>query len=392
MGFEYDSLMGLASTQFMPERGVLLMEGPRPVRVEELPSLSELVDTVFTPGRRGEMFRWFPLFLSEYNAENLFVFVDQGRVVSHVGVALNRASIGGCAVGVACVGAVATYEEYRGRGLASELMHAAIRHADARGSDFMMISGGRGLYRRLGAADVGYEYRAEVGLDVANKMALDQVALLPCSEEDLDMCARCYNQKAAHFVRSPFEWSVFLNERVCGCSDIDMWRVDYRGIGCGYWVVRRECKEGRLEVMEFGGDAVALSASLFRLLSHYAADRASIHLQEHDKVLRMILLDAGAILADASASGTYLLLNFSRLMERLVPFFESRVGRKAAEQLRYAEQDDVYTIQCWEETLRIEGKTALMESLFGNRNRGNLGGVFDKLFPVPALWYGLNYV
>ena len=134
------------------------MEGPRPVKPGELPSLTRLADTIFADGEEGLMLASFPLLFDESNFENLFVFAKRGRIVSHVGMAQRWACLAGCTVRVACIGAVGTYEEHRGKGLATSLFEAACGKALSDGVDLMMISGGRGLYLRAGAAEVGCDY------------------------------------------------------------------------------------------------------------------------------------------------------------------------------------------------------------------------------------------
>ncbi len=129
------------------------MEGPRALRAHELGSLSKLADTVFQSKNDGQMVYQFPVLFGSENHENLLVFVDGGKVVSHVGMVQRWASLAGCTVKVGLIGSVATYEDYRGKGLASQLFAAAAEKAVRDGCDFFMISGGRGLYRRAGAAD-----------------------------------------------------------------------------------------------------------------------------------------------------------------------------------------------------------------------------------------------
>ena len=106
------------------------MEGPRSVRREEMQSMAQLVDAVFMGGREGAMFGAYPQYFSEANNENHFVFVDGGRVVSHFGMDQRDVSIAGCRLRVGCVGAVATYEEYRGKGMATRLFDAHTRQGD----------------------------------------------------------------------------------------------------------------------------------------------------------------------------------------------------------------------------------------------------------------------
>ena len=63
------------------------LDGPRVARPEDLPSLVTLANQVFRPAPRpGDMGREFPALLSPRNADNLYVFRDAGKVVSHVGV------------------------------------------------------------------------------------------------------------------------------------------------------------------------------------------------------------------------------------------------------------------------------------------------------------------
>ena len=116
------------------------MEGPRAVEASEMPSLSELVDTVFRGAPNNVMFSQYPQLFNEANRDNLLVFVDGGRVVSHYGMVQRWATVCGCTVRVACVGSVATYESHRGQRLASRLMQANVAKATADGADFAMIS------------------------------------------------------------------------------------------------------------------------------------------------------------------------------------------------------------------------------------------------------------
>ena len=100
------------------------MEGPKPLDASERDSLAELVDAIFANGQEGAMFRAFSEYFSEKNDGNHFVFVDEGRVISHVGMDVRWATITGCAVRVGCIGAVGTNEAYRGQGLATRLLEA----------------------------------------------------------------------------------------------------------------------------------------------------------------------------------------------------------------------------------------------------------------------------
>ena len=130
------------------------MEGPRPVRPEEFSSLMEMINDIFTSERRM-MREAFPLFFHPDNLQNLFVYVDGDRVVSHVGVLIRDMIVNGCRLTTASVGSVGTVPEYRGRGFAGACLDAAEEKAVSDGVSVTLISGRRSLYRRFGGVQVG---------------------------------------------------------------------------------------------------------------------------------------------------------------------------------------------------------------------------------------------
>src|SRR5205085_4272748 len=89
------------------------------------------------------------------NCEQLLVARSGDCLVAHVGICIRDATILGSVIRVASIGAVGTEPEARGQGLASALMAEAAQHARDRGASLMLISGGRGLYHRLGYVEVG---------------------------------------------------------------------------------------------------------------------------------------------------------------------------------------------------------------------------------------------
>jgi predicted N-acetyltransferase YhbS len=370
------------------------MEPPRHANPGELPSLLRLVDTVFTQ-ENPNMLQMFPTLFAESNAENLFVVADQGRIVSHVGMTLQRAALAGCSVGVACVGAVATYEEYRGKGFATHLMEVACERAKAWGADFMMISGGRGLYRRLGAADVGLDHQAEVGIDGARFLFLDGFYLEPVTDEDLPVCASLYETKTAHFLRTPSEWSAYFHSGFCMCRKTDLFLVRRGTATLAYCAVSHDAASRTVHLLEFAGDSVALAAVFHPLISRYEASTAWLHLQSHDTALRSLLTDAGASLEPGSTSGTFLLLDLERLLRRMQPFFETRVGYRAARDFRVREEDGCFCFSGNGEVAyeRVaSGKMEATERIFGSRKHDGGEGLLGRAFPIPSLWYGLSYV
>ncbi len=133
------------------------MEGPRPVKKEELADLINLINYVFrtSSGKMPDMQICFPLFLSEKNLEHLLIMADNGQPVSHTGLWLNDFQYFSQTMKVGYLGSVCTEPNYRGMGLATTLMEAVLNHLEENGVDLLLVSGGRGLYQQAGCLKEG---------------------------------------------------------------------------------------------------------------------------------------------------------------------------------------------------------------------------------------------
>ena len=369
------------------------MEGPRSLKPEELPLLSRLEDEVFIPGKTNEMFRLFPRLFCEDNAENLSVFADEGRIVACTAMTLRWADLAGCRTGVSCLGAVATDEAYRGRGLASQLMTMACEKAEAWGADLMMISGGRGLYRRLGAADIGHDFKASVDEAAARKLQMEGVVLSDFSEADLTACISLYQRKAAHYIRPLEDWQAFTRDRVCMVRDADFYTARLHGTIAAYYVVGPPRKPGEAaRLMEFGGEPTAVAAGLSSLLAQSGASAIQLHLQEDDAILKALLESAGISPDPSPTEGTILLLNVPRFVERMRPLADVRLGTEMARTLEASVEGDRHIFRAGGEECTADGKQEAAALIFGSPGRPQAPGIFGDLFPIPSLWYGLSYI
>lgn len=379
------------------------MEGPRPLRPEETLSMAQLVDAIFMNGREGAMARCFPQMFDPSNSHNHLVIADGGRVVSHVGMTQRWACLNGCTVRVGSIGAVATYEEYRGKRLASMLMDAVIRKAVADGVDFFIISGNRTLYRRAGAVEVGTDTLCLVQRDVAQRLA-DDVTVTDSDEADLPLFAAAYGRRPARFIRPPQDWRWLFEGRTCAARDVRLLTVERRGVFRGYFVVSNTSEEGVGRVAEFAGDDLDLAAAFAPMLDLCGWRAIEVRLQVSDQSLRSRFEHAGIACKPVVTGGTFLILRFEALMERLRPWFESKAGSVSAARLSFSERAETFTFSDGSHTLTLEGqnekgvieegaaRAEAVRVLFGHPQARALPGLLEQVFPVPTLWCGINYV
>jgi predicted N-acetyltransferase YhbS len=397
-------------------------DGPRALRPDEWSQLNELVSAVFRP----EMFHDYPQLFNEQNRQNLRVVAEDGKVVTHVGMTERAATLAGCRIDVACIGAVSTYEAYRGRGFASQAFQDCCDKAAADGIDIMLISGGRGLYTRVGCRQVGQDW--DFAFDTDTVRALQPrgagYRIVPVGAGAIPVLRSLYQREPVRFLRRREDWEMAFACGVVMNVAADFWGVTYEGAGAtaategeglvAYAIVhqpdkvrRRSAADPRLvRVVEFAGDRAAVAAALPQLLDHYGAQRVTIHVQGGDLALHRLLSQAGVAGAPAGASGTLRVINFRQLMDRCRPLLAERIGDGAAGELRFESDERPgsalggFTIRSGGEYLRVPDLGALACYLFGSPRREpapvegspRIASLLAGALPLPALWYGMNYV
>lgn len=367
------------------------MEGPRLVRLEETASLDHLADVVFMEGKEGLMRRFYPTMFCESNFENHVVFVDAGRVVSHVGMTQRWACVNGCTVRVACIGAVGTLEEYRGKGLGTQLVQAAYDKARADGVDFFLISGDRRLYRRAGAADAGCDYTTILERRTARRVHRRAFVLSDVSESDLASYKAAYAARRAHFVRPPEDWRCLVQDPTCRGRDIRGITIRKNGIFRGYFVVTKPDDKCVGAVLEFAGDELDLAGALRSVMDECECRSLALRLQTGDGIFRQVLEAAGADFRAVPGGYTLLVVNFPQLMQRLAPAFEARVGTGAAGRLSFQDNGDTLLLAMnGNEVSLSKGEAA--QVIFGHPEPKPRPGMLAQLLPVANLDYGINYV
>ncbi len=368
------------------------LQGPRCALGGELGSIAELADAVFMSGRTGIMGDLFPRLFHRDNLENLFVFSEAGRVVCHVGMIERRARIAACELQVACMGAVATHETCRGRGMASQLVLAALDKARADGVDVVLISGDRTLYRRVGAFPVGCDFQCVADARVLERAHDPRLRVRGAFPGDLSACSAAYDAKPVRFVRPMREWKDRTGSNAAAEGRHHLLVVEEEGAFRGYAAVNREDERGYGEVVEIGGAPAAVAGALYSISRQTGQGPLKIRLQQHDTVLRGHLTDAGAMFAPVSVDGSWMIAGFVRLMERLRPWIEERAGRAAVQSLQCGENEGTCMLSMLGETAALS-RTEAVRMIFGTPDgMPPCPPAWRGVFPLPTVAYGIGYV
>ncbi|SFL54599.1 Acetyltransferase (GNAT) domain-containing protein [Paenibacillus sp. 1_12] len=120
----------------------------RLVTNHELKQAVQLADDVFRKPGQSSMGTSFP-FLFAPGLSHSYGAFDEGRLVSFMGLVPFVIHTGGARLNVFSMGAVCTHPDYRGQGIAGQLLDRCKQHVDEAGASLLFISGDRSLYTRV---------------------------------------------------------------------------------------------------------------------------------------------------------------------------------------------------------------------------------------------------
>jgi predicted N-acetyltransferase YhbS len=380
------------------------VEGPRALRPEELGSLVRLANRVFRP-QGGDMGAEFAYFLNAANAARLRVFVEKGEVLAHSGYRLQDASVFGCRLRIACLGAVCTSPDFRGKGLATRLFHDGLAAMRAEGVDLAMISGGRGLYTRNAAVPAATCRQASFEAASAGSWAQDNVEVTPAAPADAPRLAALYRAEPVRFLRPPADWAGILAGRWCMNRPARLLAIRRGGEIVAYAAARapkgaEADPAGGTLLGEFAGCRRALVSALPRLAELGGCRALLVPVPLWDAPLAAELAARNLVPGPANAaSGTVKLVNFPQLMLRLGELFVERAGPRFGE-VRFAESAGRAALSLDAERLELAEADAC-RAVFGTpartetallEGRGELGRLLLAALPAEIPWYGYNYV
>ncbi len=132
-------------------------EGPRPARPGETRALLAFLDRIFVRGCPGGMAREYPHLYGDMEAHRDWshVMTRDGRIVAHTGIYPLDFVVRGRTVRAGGIGAVATDERHRGKGLMSALLGYATAWMRVHGMPLSILWGDRYRYARFGWEGAG---------------------------------------------------------------------------------------------------------------------------------------------------------------------------------------------------------------------------------------------
>ena len=376
------------------------MEGPRGLKAQEFESLCTLVNTVFRSDGIGRMEEQYPLLFGPENYDELFVMVDEGAVVSHVGALTRDISVLGYQMSTMSIGAVATYESHRGQGLATRLMETAISKAVERDAVLMPISGGRGLYTRLGSKRIGQYALYTVHRDV---LAAGETDIRRAESADLPEMTRLYAEEPSRYVRPAADLGTAVDAGWICDRDGETLVIREGGRVVAYAGVQkrrpdREDEANRARLAEIAGSRSALLRALPDLYDRYGVDAIEIVTGATDRELASLLRPHGVTAAPQGFTGTVLVLKPDRLLRIFDDYIGGVLGRNSlawkvsGESVKFRFGGQEHAVSTGDLGALVFGVVEPDEDPLQAIPSGPLRTALESVFPFQLPWYGFNFV
>ena len=374
-------------------------EGPRGAAAREIPAIVELADRVFGEGRPHDMSRWFPTLFHPENRDNLRIVLLDGQPVSLVAFTVRDLWLGGVRLRAASIGSVATDTQHRGRGLASVLLLDAVRRAKACGVQLFLISGGRGLYRRNGCVDAGL-YRT---LRMAPDQNLPRLAveIRPWTVSDLPAMTALHQAEPVRYVRDRDEMRTLLSTDILCCRPARTWVVRSGKETVAYLCAQDpqdDTEERSVRIREMAGSRTAILAAVRKLFPAYQVERIEMRCLAGDIETASIAEECGIPSEPRGFDGTMKIIDRKGFFAALTDYRRERLGPDKDGALKITAGPTVRFSLDGEE-LAIAKDEDLAAMVFGSREWKTsripttaLRRTLGRLFPLPLVDYGLNYI
>jgi len=340
-----------------------------------------------------------------------YVICAAGVPVSQISIFFTPIRVYDSLLKIGSIGGVCTHPDYRGYGLASRLMEHCTRLLVEGGAHLMVISGGRGLYTRLGNVPMGRFANFALRPGQA-RPPVPLVVLRPARPADAAFCSRIYQAEAVHFTRSIPRFAGRFRPHEIGFHAED-YIIEMGDQPAAYLLLSVPWDSMEFPglpvrcIDEYAGSRLAVSAGL-------AAAVETLQLQELHAPIPWQDTDLIHLLSDITAapSGftslpdhTQRIINFPALMRALQPILAARLKPSLRRGLRFEQSgpllgssgSDRYTIVRGSDRLELDG-AAMTRLVMGSPSEdpapaapGALAEIIASAFPLPAFFVGLDY-
>jgi predicted N-acetyltransferase YhbS len=386
-------------------------DGPRMVRREELAASDRLSRICFGGLDLNAPEEEPPSSFQPPRRGGLYVITRQGIPVSQIYIFHFQVKLYDGLLRIGSVGGVCTHPDYRGLGLAGQLLEHCTATLAKEGARLMLISGGRGLYTRVGCVPTGNYMAFNIKPGNIPQSSSD-LSIRLATRSEAAVCSRLYHMEPVHFIRPPAKFVDRLTHSY-GYVHSEAWIIERANQPAAYLLLGIPWEylgldAGIRHVREYAGSRTALVGALGQIMTQSKLQEIHWPAAWQDSDTITLLQENGLTgTPEPLSDHTMRIINFPGLMADLKPYLRARLEGPQARGLRFeqtgpllgANQGDQLAIVRGQERLELSG-AAMTNLVMGDPGEvyaktynipGSLSDVVSALFPLPTFFPGLNY-
>jgi hypothetical protein len=384
----------------------------KPIKASDIPALSAMHTSIFAEWNPHPMKleRDFAPTYAPDNLDGCYGVYSGSRVVGHAASRKLPLRAEGVPLQWAAYGNVMMLSECRGQGAGTELNTKIWDRLEKQGVDGIYISGGRGLYTRMGATHCGVFYGFEVkasalggrGQGAGGGQSLQVRVGKPADAQAL---IALHAGEATSFERRPVEFDPALK---FGCALLmpgKAWLIESKGrllayaiVGPAYQVPMK-LPSPNATLVDYAGSRAALLGALPLILKKEGFQTLDFQVAGSDRELLWLLESARIKGNRGTVHGTHMLVNPLRLWKRLEPYFSGRLGAGAGLPT-LNRKGKGFEIRWKGKTHRVPDLYLLSKVILGDDPKawkrllpaGPFGEVLKQVFPIPFPIIGLSWM
>ncbi|SHE53035.1 GNAT family N-acetyltransferase [Clostridium fallax] len=357
----------------------------------------KLINRTFRGSRnlKETMDKEFPLLLGENNLSNMFIAIDNGKVVGSISMYKSNILIEGINLPVASIGSVCTDENYRKRGIASKLLILSEIKCLEENIPVQIISGILPIYKEYGADKVGSIYHGEL----ENLKSNIKYKIIDFKEELLCEAIKLYNKESLRHYRTKDEFKDLLKGSLVpwGNNEFEFVFIEKDGILKGYLYLQIIRKEGKIIIREFVGDREDIVNSLGNIMEKFKLNKIEFNISYRDSILDILKLK-NINLDKRTQHQSIKTIDFKNLISNLTPYFMQYMKKEQIDKFTIEEEEKGYAVKYKNDVLVLEDNEQLNHLIFGdnteiiNKCDGELKTLLKNIFPIPIPCIeGINY-
>lgn len=370
--------------------------------MQEYQEAIRLSDRVFRDDGQASMGDAFPFLFSLANAQSYGAF-EGGKLISFVGLVPAIIRVGSARLKVYSIGSVCTHPDERGRGAAGQILQQVLAHIDQAEASLMLVSGDRGLYRRIDCYPFGHTVKLALDEETA-RAALDQkstaLKIREMEAADILKVHELLDRREVRYEQSVWDTAKLIDaEAYAGISHMKHQVLIAEREGRAEAVlitgipVRRD--QRRALAVEWAGDSDAVGVLLCASLQQAELDTMDITIPYHDDLANSALLSRLDAQTDRE-QGTVHVVDPARLLEQLMPYLKEKDEALSKQlKVRRTEAGDA-ELHAGDRMQRMSPSQWVSLIFDETPEDGIHSEVTDRLrpfFPIPfAKTDGLNYV